>query len=163
MNEGIIQIYCGDGHGKSAAALGQAIHAASLGKNVIIIKFLKSQEDSEFMTRLEPEIKVFRFEKSEVNFEELSESEKQEEVQNIRNGLNFAKKVLTTGGCDILILDEVLGLLDNHIIEADELRAILEAKTDEETIILTGIQLHDETCIVADEIYKIEPMNFRVF
>ncbi|MBQ8316460.1 MAG: cob(I)yrinic acid a,c-diamide adenosyltransferase [Lachnospiraceae bacterium] len=163
MNEGIIQIYCGDGHGKSAAALGQAIHAASLGKNVIIIKFLKSQEDSEFMTRLEPEIKVFRFEKSEVNFEELSESEKQEEVQNIRNGLNFAKKVLTTGGCDILILDEVLGLLDNHIIEADELRAILEAKTEEETIILTGIQLHDETCIVADEIYKIEPMNFRVF
>jgi len=163
MNEGIIQIYCGDGHGKSAAALGQAIHAASLGKNVIIIKFLKSQEDSEFMTRLEPEIKVFRFEKSEVNFEELSESEKQEEVQNIRNGLNFAKKVLTTGGCDMLILDEVLGLLDNHIIEADELRAILEAKTEEETIILTGIQLHDETCIVADEIYKIEPMNFRVF
>ena len=163
MNEGIIQIYCGDGHGKSAAALGQAIHAASLGKNVIIIKFLKSQEDSEFMTRLEPEIKVFRFEKSEVNFEELSESEKQEEVQNIRNGLNFAKKVLTTGGCDILILDEVLGLLDNHIIEADELRAILEAKTDEETIILTGIQLHDETSIVADEIYKIEPMNFKVF
>ena len=163
MNEGIIQIYCGDGHGKSAAALGQAIHAASLGKNVIIIKFLKSQEDSEFMTRLEPEIKVFRFEKSEVNFEELSESEKQEEVQNIRNGLNFAKKVLTTGGCDMLILDEVLGLLDNHIIEADELRAILEAKTDEETIILTGIQLHDETCIVADEIYKIEPMNFKVF
>ena len=163
MNEGIIQIYCGDGHGKSAAALGQAIHAASLGKNVIIIKFLKSQEDSEFMTRLEPEIKVFRFEKSEVNFEELSESEKQEEVQNIRNGLNFAKKVLTTGGCDILILDEVLGLLDNHIIEADELRTILEAKTEEETIILTGIQLHDETCIVADEIYKIEPMNFRVF
>lgn len=163
MNEGIIQIYCGDGHGKSAAALGQAIHAASLGKNVIIIKFLKSQENSEFMTRLEPEIKVFRFEKSEVNFEELSESEKQEEVQNIRNGLNFAKKVLTTGGCDMLILDEVLGLLDNHIIEADELRAILEAKTEEETIILTGIQLHDETCIVADEIYKIEPMNFRVF
>ena len=163
MNEGIIQIYCGDGHGKSAAALGQAIHAASLGKNVIIIKFLKSQEDSEFMTRLEPEIKVFRFEKSEVNFEELSESEKQEEVQNIRNGLNFAKKVLTTGGCDMLILDEVLGLIDNHIIEADELRAILEAKTEEETIILTGIQLHDETCIVADEIYKIEPMNFKVF
>ncbi len=163
MNEGIIQVYCGEGHGKSAAALGQAIHAASFGKNVVIIKFLKSQEDSEFMTRLEPEIKVFRFEKSEVNFEELTESEKQEEAQNIRNGLNFAKKVLTTGGCDMLILDEVLGLLDNHIIEADELRAILDAKTEDETIILTGIQLHDETCIVADEIYKIEPMNFKVF
>ncbi len=163
MNQGIIQIYCGEGHGKSAAALGQAIHAASLGKNVVIIKFLKGLEDSEFMKRLEPEIKVFRFEKSEMNFEELSESEKKEEAQNIRNGLNFAKKVLTTGGCDMLILDEVLGLIDNHIIEAEELRMILEAKTEDETIILTGIQLHDETCIVADEIYKIEPMNFKVF
>ena len=94
---------------------------------------------------------------------QLSESEKKEEAQNIRNGLNFAKKVLTTGECDMLILDEVLGLIDNHIIDAEELRGILEAKSEEETIILTGIQLHDETCIVADEVYKIEPINFKVY
>lgn len=163
MSQGIIQIYCGEGHGKSAAALGQAIHAASVGKNVVIIKFLKNLENTEFLKRLEPEIKVFRFEKSEKDFEGLSKSEKREEAQNIRNGLNFAKKVLTTGECDMLILDEVLGLIDNHIIDVEELRTILEAKTEEETIILTGIQLHDETCIVADEVYKIEPINFRVF
>ena len=163
MSQGIIQIYCGEGHGKSAAALGQAIHAASLGKNVVIIKFLKNLEDTEFLKRLEPEIKVFRFEKSEKNFEGLSESEKKEEAQNIRNGLNFAKKVLTTGECDMLILDEVLGLIDNHIIDAEEHRGILEAKSEEEKIILTGIQLHDETCIVADEVYKIEPINFKVY
>lgn len=163
MNQGIIQVYCGEGHGKSAAALGQAVQAASLGKNVVIIQFLKNLGDSELIKRLEPEIKVFRFEKSEKNFEGLSESEKREEAQNIRNGLNFAKKVLTTGECDLLILDEVLGLIDNHIIEAEELRAILETKTEDESIILTGIELNDETCIVADEVYTIEPMNFKVF
>ena len=86
-----------------------------------------------------------------------------EEIINIKNGLNFAKKVLATGECDLLILDEVLGLIDNHIIDAEELRGILEAKSEEETIILTGIQLHDETCIVADEVYKIEPINFKVY
>ncbi len=163
MNQGIIQVYCGEGHGKSAAALGQAVQAASLGKNVVIIQFLKNLGDSELIKRLEPEIKVFRFEKSEKNFEGLSESEKREEAQNIRNGLNFAKKVLTTGECDLLILDEVLGLIDNHIIEVEELRAILETKTEDESIILTGIELNDETCIVADEVYTIEPMNFKVF
>lgn len=163
MQDGCIQIYCGEGHGKSAAALGHAVAAAGEGKQAVIIQFLKNLEDSEFIRRLEPEIKVFRFEKSDKNFEGLSEQEQQEEVQNIRNGLNFAKKVLTTGECDLLVLDEVLGLIDNHIIEAQELRAILEMKSGGQSIILTGIRLNDETCIVADEVYTIEPMRFKVF
>ena len=163
MSQGIIQIYCGEGHGKSAAALGHAIKAATMGQNVVIIQFLKNLEESEFIKRLEPEIKLFRFEKSEKNFEGLSESEKKEEAQNIRNGLNFAKKVLATGECDVLILDEVLGLIANHIIEADELQAILETKTEDQTIILTGIELDDDVCVIADEVYRIEPVNFKVF
>ena len=47
---------------------------------------------------------------------ELPEEKKQEEIQNIRNGIGFAKKVLTTGECDLLILDEVLGLVEKDII-----------------------------------------------
>ena len=71
--------------------------------------------------------------------------------------------MLTTGECDLLVLDEVLGLIDNHIIDAQELRTILEMKSGGQSIILTGIRLHDETCIVADEVYTIEPMRFKVF
>ena len=62
--------------------------------------------------RLEPEIKVFCFEKSEKDYQSLSPEEQQEEVMNIKNGLNFARKVLTTDGCDILILDEPTAGLD---------------------------------------------------
>ena len=58
----------------------------------------------------------------------LSEDKKQEEIVNIKNGLNFAKKVLTTGECDLLILDEVLGLIDNEIITVEDLKNLLEAR-----------------------------------
>lgn len=63
MNEGIIQIYYGEGHGKSTAAIGNAIRCASEGKSVIIIQFLKGKNENElaFLNRLEPEIKIFRF------------------------------------------------------------------------------------------------------
>ena len=128
MKQGLIHIYSGDGHGKSPAALGKAVMAAAAGERVVIIQFLKGRglQDTEFIRRLEPEIKIFRFEKSETDFVALSEDKKQEEIVNIKNGLNFAKKVLTTGECDLLILDEVLGLIDNEIITVEDLKNLLE-------------------------------------
>ena len=128
MAKGLVYIYAGDGRGKSPAALGRAMQAAVEGKNVVIIQFLKGKGlgDSDFLRRMEPEIKMFRFEKSDGIYETLSVEKKQEEIINIKNGMNFAKKVLATGECDLLILDEVLGLIEKEIISEDELRATLE-------------------------------------
>lgn len=163
MGQGLVHIYSGDGHGKSPAALGQAVLSAAAGESVVIIQFLKDKgvNDSEFINRLEPEIKIFRFEKSDVNFDELSEEKQTEEIINIKNGLNFAKKVLTTGECDLLILDEVLGLIDNGIITPEDLKTLLEARDEETDIIMTGISLNDEICMMADEVSKIETMKFK--
>ena len=118
MKKGSITVFCGEGKGKTSAALGQAIFGASRGKSVIIIQFLKGKtgEKIDFIKRLEPEIKVFSFEKSDTDYQSLTPEEQQEEVMNIRNGMNFARKVLSTGSCDILILDEVLGVVDKVII-----------------------------------------------
>lgn len=164
MSEGTIQIYTGDGRGKSPAALGRAVQAAAMGEQVVIIQFLKGKglEDTEFVRRLEPDIKLFRFEKSDENYEELPEEKKAEEIMNIRNGINFAKKVLTTGECDLLVLDEVLGLLDKDIIEVEDVKRLLEMR-GETNIILTGIALNDEVCILADEVSKIETLKFKAF
>lgn len=116
------------------------------------------------MKRLEPEIKLFRFEKSDENFAELSEEQKAEEIGNIMNGYNFAKKVLSTGECDLLILDEVLGLIDNNIITVEELKNLLEARTNEETdIIITGITLNDDVCALADEVTRMDTVKFKVW
>ena len=63
MKQGQIYIYSGDGHGKSPAALGKAVMMAASGDSVVIIQFLKGKGlgDAEFLSRVEPEIKIFRF------------------------------------------------------------------------------------------------------
>lgn len=156
MEQGIVQIYSGAGKGKSAAAIGRAVQEANLGKKVIIITFLKGVGYGELIQRLEPDIMVFRFEKSDDNFEDLSFERQQEEIHNIKNGMNFAKKVLSTGECDLLILDELLGLIDNNIIEADEVKAMLETRVENVSVILTGRKLNDEIRKLADEVSMIE-------
>lgn len=162
MEKGIIQIYTGDGHGKTPAAIGKAIQAAANGAQVVIIQFLKGKglQETEFVKKLEPEIKLFHFEKSDENFEMLSKERKAEEIFNIRNGMNFAKKVLCTGEADVLVLDEVLGLLDKRIITADDLKSVLQCKAAETEIIMTGVSLPEEIGILADEISRIETAKF---
>lgn len=164
MAKGLIYIYAGDGRGKSPAAIGRAVQAAVDGRHVVIIQFLKgkAQEASDFWRRMEPEIKLFCFEKSDENFEELSEERKAEEICNIRNGMSFARKVLATGECDLLILDEVLGLVEKGIVSVEDLKALLECRGDTD-IILTGIKLSDEICVLADEVSKIETVKFKVW
>ncbi len=162
MSDGMVYIYAGDGRGKSPAAIGRAVQAAVAGKNVVIIQFLKGRglEDSDFLRRMEPEIKLFRFEKSGENFEQLPEDKKQEEISNIRNGMNFAKKVLATGECDLLILDEVLGLIEKEIITVEDLRNMLACREDT-SVILTGVKINDEICVLADEVSKIETLKVK--
>ncbi len=164
MSNGLIHIYAGDGRGKSPAAIGRAVQAAAEGKRVVIIQFLKGKglADSDFLRRMEPEIKLFHFEKSDENFKELSEEKQQEEILNIRNGIGYAKKVLATGECDLLILDEVLGLVENDILPVEDLKNILDARGDT-GIIMTGITLSDEVCLLADEVSKIETLKFKVW
>ena len=96
MKKGLVEVYCGTGKGKSTLALGQSVRACAQGKSVIIIQFLKGKESSEleFIEDLSPlDLKIFRFEKSKIYYENLSEQEKAEEKKSILNGLNFAKKV----------------------------------------------------------------------
>ena len=130
MKERKLQIYCGSGKGKTTAAIGLAIREASRGRSVFVVQFLKGKhpEEISFIQRLEPEIKMFRFQKREDSFEDLTPQEREEEIPNLRNGLNFAKKVLATGECDVLILDEVLGLVEQGIATAEEIRKCLEKK-----------------------------------
>jgi ATP:corrinoid adenosyltransferase len=164
MAKGLVYIYAGDGRGKSPAALGRAMQAALEGRSVVIIQFLKGKGvgNSDFLKRMEPEGKLFRFEKSDENYEKLSEEKKQEEIVNIKNGMNFAKKVLATGECDLLILDEVLGLVEKGIVSVEELRGMLECREDT-SIIMTGVKLRDDICILADEVSRIETVKFKVW
>ena len=165
MEKGIIQIYTGDGRGKTPAAIGNAVQAAAEGEKVVIIQFLKGKglKESDFLKKLEPEIKLFRFEKSDENFEMLSEERKADEILNIRNGMNFAKKVLCTGEADLLVLAEVLGLVEKEIITVEDLEGVLQCRSEGTSVILTGCVLSDEVCVLADKVSKIETVKFRAW
>ena len=150
MNTGRIEVICGsDGSGKTAMAFGKALYALSQQKQVIVIQFLKGcgkrQDSLDIFKRLEPELK------SDHYYESLTPDEKEEECWNIKNGLNYARKVLTTGECDLLILDEALGLVDQGIVTAEELLSMTDCR-DEADVNLTGKVLPPEIQEAADKI-----------
>lgn len=158
MGKRIVQVFYGPGKGKTSAAVGQCIRAASLGQSVIIIQFLKGKdvEEFNFLERLEPDIKLFRFEKSEESYDLLLPSQQKEEKQNILNGFNFAKKVIDTGECDVLVLDEVLGLLDIGLIEVSDIIKLIELRDDYTRLVLTGRNLPEELREYVNIISKLD-------
>ena len=155
MEKEFTEVYCGSGKGKTTLAVGQCLRASAKGKSVIIIQFLKGKERREldFLEELEnQDIKIFRFEKLEKCYEQLNDQEKEEENNNILNALNFARKVIATQECDVLLLDEILGLLDYGIATEEALEEILKLKDDSMHIILTGRVLPEGLRKYADSV-----------
>ena len=69
---------------------------------------------------------------------------------NLRNGFNYGKKVVTTGACDMLILDEVLGIVDEKVISPEEIGELFAAKPEEMTLVCTGRVLDEKIREAAD-------------
>ena len=159
MEKESTEIYCGNGVGKTTLALGQSMKASVQGKSVIMIQFLKGKEKREldFLEELDNlDIKIFRFERFETCYKDLNEQERDEEKRNIINGLNFARKVIATRECDFLVLDEILGLLDNGITTAQVIIDILKLKDESMHIIMTGQNLSQELLPYVDSITTLE-------
>lgn len=162
MNKGTIQVIYGEGNGRTTTAFGVGMEALTKTRTVIMIQFLKGcakPEALEFLKGLEPEMKVFRFEKSERLFEELSSKQQEEELMNIRNSMNFAKKVVSTGECDVLILDDILGLLDQEIMKVEELVKFLQSKVEQMEVVLTGKVFPKELEPFVDQVLKINQVK----
>lgn len=79
----------------------------------------------------------------------------------MQNGVNFAKKVLSTRGCDILILDEILGLVDCGIISAADIMKLLEARSEDVDVIMTGIVFPEELGPYVDRISRIDSVEVK--
>ncbi len=161
MSKKIVQVYFGDGKGKTTAAIGQCIRAASMGHQVIVIQFLKGRDAEEFsfLNKLEPDIKLFRFERAREHYCNLTKEEQAEERKNILNGLNFAKKVIETGECDTLILDEVLGLVELGIISLNDVINLIQLRDDYFKLVITGTYLPEELYPYVNLISKIEAIK----
>lgn len=140
MKDNAIQVIYGEGKGKTSAAIGQSIQAVSAGKRVVFIRFLKGRNLDRYscMERLEPDMKVFCFEKEDELYENLGPEKQEEEKQNMLNGFHFANKVVETGECDLLVLDEVLGLLDIGVLTIQDIYRLIERCGSDISLIMTG-------------------------
>ena len=140
METKIIHAFYGRGKGKTSAALGQALRDVGEGERVTIIQFLKGKggDDFRLLERLEPE------DKSESVYRDLSIEEKEEEKQNILNGVHYARKVIETGESDIIVLDELLGVVDLGILDAEQVKELLTMEGDYRKLYVTGTILPDE-------------------
>ncbi|MDO4647501.1 MAG: cob(I)yrinic acid a,c-diamide adenosyltransferase [Eubacteriales bacterium] len=158
MNTRFTEVICGPGQGKTAMAMGKCLQKAAQGESVIVIQFLKGREEqaTDILEKLDSQdVKIFRFERMNKCYADLTDEEKNEERLNIRNGVNFARKVIATQECEVLVLDEILGLLDNDILEEQTLREILQMRDPSIHIIMTGWRFPDSLRDCVDSITTV--------
>lgn len=134
-DRGLIQVYTGDGKGKTTAALGLALRAVGQGMKVIIIQFIKGDltcGEHLFAARYYPLEIVQLSTKSSFDqtFEELRSTAEQTLV--------FAEKIILDGGYDIVILDEILVAVNKGLISTEQVLNLMGKKPETMELILTG-------------------------
>ena len=160
MNQGMIHIYCGDGKGKTSAAVGLAVRAAGTGMKVLFARFLKNENSGELkVLAAVPEIEVIHLERSYGFFSTLSEKEKAE-VRKMYLGLwNKIRDMVSSGSYDILVIDEFMAAYNYGLIPHEEAVRFLEEKPEEMEIVLTGRDPDEELVKLADYVSEIRKIK----
>lgn len=136
---GLIHIYCGDGKGKTTAAMGLALRAAGNGMQVAIVQFLKGQTSGELRSlELLPNITVIREQMSpkftfQMNPDELDQT-REVHSRYLHRALELARE----GRCDMLILDELMGALSCGLIDEALLHELVDHKPEPLELVMTG-------------------------
>ena len=140
LEKGLVQIYTGEGKGKTTAAIGQGIRAYGNGLKVYMLQFLKGGKTGELKTidELGDNFKIFRFEKPKDFTWNLTDEEKEDLRLEIREGYNFILDVIKENKCDVLIIDEVMAVLSNKFLSVEEVTYIIDNKPETMELILTG-------------------------
>jgi len=134
--KGYIQVYTGDGKGKTTAALGLALRAAGAGIHVYIAQFLKGRRSSEhtILEKLGDMITVRQFGRAGFMTGEPTEEDK----KIARKGLGEIRKVLASGTYGLVILDEANDAVHTRLFPVEDLLDLLEKKPEEVEIVITG-------------------------
>ncbi|BAH05688.1 cob(I)yrinic acid a,c-diamide adenosyltransferase [Clostridium kluyveri] len=158
LKKGFIQIYTGDGKGKTTAALGLALRAAGNNYRVCMVQFLKTSRTGEIESakKLEGNFKIYRFEKKKGFFWTLNDCEKEELKKEVKKVYEFCLKALENNTCDILIMDEVMAILSNRLLSVEEIIKLIDKKPDNMELILTGRNVPEEILQKADLVTEMK-------
>ena len=161
MKKGYVQVYTGDGKGKTTAAIGLGVRAAGRGLKVIMIQFLKGVFTGELegVKTLSPQFHILRFAETDKLFWELSEKEKQELKEKTQKQLQELDEYMKDEACDILILDEIMAAIHGGLVSVEQVCDIIDNKPDGMELILTGRNVPEAIAERADLITEMKAIK----
>jgi cob(I)alamin adenosyltransferase len=136
FKHGYVQVYTGDGKGKTTAALGLALRAAGAGLRVYIAQFIKAKDYSEIkaLSRYADLITIEQFGRGRFINGKFSP----EDVAAAKQGLQAIRRALASGDYTLVIMEEGNVAAMKGLFPADEILAIMAQKPDPVELVITG-------------------------
>lgn len=157
---GLIHIYCGDGKGKTTAAVGLAVRCAGRGNKVLLVQFLKSRDSGELYSLAKlPDIEVMRGKESKKFSFQMNEEEKHALLIEHNKMFEQVLAKIKNGGYSLLILDEVIGALNAKVFEMPKLIEFLRHKPENLEVVLTGRNPAPELVEIADYVSEMRKVK----
>lgn len=149
---GFIQVYTGDGKGKTSAAVGLTIRAVGAGLKVAFFQFLKGGFSSEIkILKSFPSIWYQNY-----GFSEISVKVTPELREILKRGWEDFKRLLFSGEYNIIVLDELTYILNWGVIEKEEWIEVFKQKPREVEIVITGRDAPKELIEIADLVTEMK-------
>jgi cob(I)alamin adenosyltransferase len=164
MEKGYVQVYTGDGKGKTTAALGLAFRALGRGFKVIMVQFLKGMYTGELESskKFGDNFKILRVGETDKFTWEMDEEEKRALRDKIQEEIKYIFEVMEKEACDILILDEVMGAIHGGYVTEDQVCEMIDAKPDTMELVLTGRKVPDGIFEKADLVTEMKPLKHYI-
>ncbi len=155
--KGYIQVYTGNGKGKTTAAFGLALRAAGAGFRVYIAQFVKGMHYSEInsLAKLSEFITIKQYGRDCFIF---GEPEK-EDIQAAQEGLREVREIMRSGKYQMIILDEANIATYYNLFSVDELLDFIRAKPEEVELIITGRKADPRVIEEADLVTEMKEIK----
>ena len=157
---GYIQVYTGNGKGKTTASLGLAMRALGREWKVLIIMFTKGGNDYGELNsfrNLSPKIsRNLKIVQAGLDRIVYKNNENEDDHKAIKDGWELAKKAIKNNEYQLIIMDEANIAIDLGILDVDEVVDVLKHKPEEMEIVLTGRNAHEKIVEIAHLVSKIE-------
>ncbi|TCT13789.1 cob(I)alamin adenosyltransferase [Natranaerovirga pectinivora] len=161
MEKGYIQIYTGDGKGKTTAALGLGLRGVGNGLKVIMVQFLKGNHTSELdsVKKLEGSFEIIQIAGHKKFFWQLSLEEKVEYKEKLQEAFKKVSMLMVSNDYDIFILDEILGALKNQMVTLEQVLELMAKKPNKMELVLTGRDCPSELIEKADLVTEMKEVK----
>ncbi len=154
--KGYIQVYTGNGKGKTTAAIGLAIRAAAAGKKVFIAQFIKGMQYSELdILNSIPNIELKQYGRGCF----IYSVPQKEDIEVALNGLYECEKILKNGEFDVVILDEANIALYYKLFSLDDFKRVILEKAEHTELIITGRYAPQELIDLADLVTEMKEIK----